>query len=89
MSKYDSPKSKSKVLVMDALKESLEGQLALRAYTQEGGGEGGFSRSTGSHHSRSGHDFSRAQIFNQEDVVRLSEAADKEFAKEFLAQTRL
>lgn len=73
--------------VTQALKDRLEGELATSAYMRHDPQAGAFSRSDsgGGGHSRSGHNFSRAQEVGELSAMPEDfEDAKLAFAKEFL-----
>jgi len=77
----------SRAEVIKALRASMEGALALGQLAQSmTAGEGSFSKSTGSYHSKGGNDFSKAAKLTM-DELKSREEARMAFAKEFLKRT--
>lgn len=77
----------SRAEVIKALRASMEGSLALgQLAASMTVGEGSFSKSTGSYHSKGGNDFSKAAKLSL-DELKTREEARLAFAKEFLNRT--
>ncbi|MES2493328.1 MAG: hypothetical protein V4579_08630 [Pseudomonadota bacterium] len=76
----------ARAMINEALRVRLETDLAVSAFVQGDVESGAFSRSRGSVHSKSGHDFSRSgaeEDFNP--TIEVAEAAKRAFASRMMS----